>query len=69
MHIGFIKLSDGMTAIADEEGIIKKANDISSEKLLIENKLESINTNINKIKNRLENYKAIKFLSKMMLIS
>lgn len=69
MNVGYIKLSDGTIAVTDENGNIKKINDeISTEELLIENKIETINKNIGENKMKVENCKSLTLLAKHMLI-
>lgn len=69
MNVEFIKLSDGATAIKDENGIISKRKTYTSSKeLLVENKIEAIDKSINVTKRKVNDYKGLVFLSKHMLI-
>jgi len=70
MNIEYIRLSDGTTAVTDEFGKIEKRNGkISSDKLLIENKNEVIDNQINKAKKKAYDWEGTVFLAKNMLIS
>ena len=69
MNIEFIKLSDGTTAITDNNGKISKIKmETSSEELLVKNKIEILDESINETKKKVKDYKGLAFLSKHMLI-
>lgn len=58
MNIGYIRLSDGTIAVTDENGIIDKRNqDVSTNALLIENKIEVVDNNISQIKEEVKKSK------------
>ena len=68
MNVEFIKLSDGTTAVTDENGKISKIKtETSSEELLVKNKIEILDKNINETEKEVKNYEGIVFLSKRML--
>ncbi len=70
MNVEYIRLSDGTTAVTNENGIInKRKNDVSSNELFIENKIEVVNDDINQAKKKVNDYKGMVFLAKNMLIS
>lgn len=69
MNVEYMKLSDETTAVTNENGIINKRDeDVSSNELLIENKIETVDNAINQIKKKLNDWKGVVFLSKRMLI-
>lgn len=70
MNIEYIRLSDGTTAITDENGIIDKRNyEISGDELLIENKMETIEKIIRDTKISLDDSKEGSNLLKKVLKS
>lgn len=70
MNVEYIKLSDGSTAITDENGrISKRETETSSQELLVENKIETIDESITETKKDVKDYKGLVFLSKYMLIA
>ena len=69
MNVEYMKLSDETTAVTNENGIINKRDeDVSSNELLIENKIETVDNAINQIKKKLIDWKGVVFTSKRMLI-
>lgn len=69
MNIEYVKLSDGTIAVTNENGIMtKKDNNISSNELLIENKIEVVDSNINQSKKKVKEYTELVILVKRMLV-
>ena len=69
MNVEYIRLSDGTTAVTNENGIIdKRNNDVSSNELFIENKIEVEDDEINQAKKQVKDYKKMVYLAKRMLI-
>ncbi len=69
MNVEYINLSDGSTAVTDGKGnILKRETATSSEELLVENKIETIDECIDETKKKVIDYKGFVFLSKYMLI-
>lgn len=70
MNVEYIKLSDGTIAVTDENGIInKRKDDVSSNELFVENKIEIVDKSIEQTKKKVNDYKGVVFLAKKMLLS
>ena len=69
MNVEFMNLDDGKTIVTNEEGEIKKRdNTISGDELVLENKLEKINSEIEELKEKKGEHERVIEGSKFMLI-
>lgn len=69
MNVEFMNLDDGKTIVTNEEGEIEKRdNTISGDELVLENKLEKINSEIKKLKEKKGEYERVIEGSKFMLV-
>ena len=68
MNVEYINLSNGTTIVTDENGKMKKRDIVSEDTLILENKIEKIQDDEDKIKKSIKRTdNAIKYFKKMLL--
>ena len=67
MNIEYMNLDNGMTIITNEDGEILKKDNVSEGELLLQNKIEKINTYLEQLKTKKEDCEGVLFISKGIL--